>query len=142
MRDILKNYFRESIPNPDEGDYRLSPAEDYPFVEEPSDDFFCPVTLVLLLQPHLTSCCGNHLSEESVTRIQREGGSCPLCKSLDWSTMLDRHFQRQVKLLRVFCQYKDRGCLWQGELTAFHHHVQNCPMKDSPPTAVLLKRPQ
>ena len=39
--------------------------EDYPFVEQPSDDFFCPVTFSLLLQPHLTSCCGKHLSQEA-----------------------------------------------------------------------------
>ena len=70
--------------------------EDYRFVEEPSDDFFCPVTMGLLLHPHLTSCCGNHISEEAASRIQREGGACPLCKEGDWSTVLNKCFQRQV----------------------------------------------
>ena len=32
--------------------------EDYPLVEPPSDDFFCPVLKCLLLHPYLTSCCG------------------------------------------------------------------------------------
>jgi hypothetical protein len=88
--------------------------EDYPFVEQPSDDFFCPVTTGVLLQPHLTSCCGNHISEEAASRIQREGGACPLCKKKDWSTMFSKHFQRQVNSLRVFCRHEDRGCGWQG----------------------------
>ena len=115
--------------------------EDYPFVEEPSDDFFCPVTTGVLLQPHLTSCCGNHISEEAARRIQRGGGACPLCKKKDWSTMLNKRFQRQVNSLRVFCRHEDRGCGWQGELAAFHHHVNFCPMRDGPRMTELAKLP-
>ena len=54
---------------------------DYDFVElteRPSQDFFCPVSLELLLEPQLTSCCGHHLSLEVVTRLQREGKACPM----------------------------------------------------------------
>ena len=75
--------------------------EDYLFVEQPSKDFFCPVTFSLLLQPHLTSCCGNHISQEAASRIQREGGPCPLCNTHSWSTFFSKHFQRQVKSLCV-----------------------------------------
>ena len=103
-----------------------SSEEDYLFVEEPSDDFFCPVTTGVLLHPHLTSCCGNHISEEAASRIQTERRTCPLCKKKDWSTMFSKHFQRQVNSLRVFCCHEDRGCGWQGELAAFHHHVESC----------------
>jgi hypothetical protein len=115
--------------------------EDYPFIEQPSDDFFCPVTFELLLQPHLTSCCGKHLSAEAATRIQGEGGACPLCKTPHWSTMLSKHFQRQVKILRVLCLYEDRGCDWQGELSLFDSHTQSCPMRDAPLTTENLKMP-
>ncbi|CAI8032727.1 hypothetical protein GBAR_LOCUS18479 [Geodia barretti] len=108
---------------------RLSPEEDYPFVEKPSEDFFCPVTLGLLLQPHLMSCCGKYLSEESATRIQGEGGPCPLCKAPDWSTLLDKHVRRQVKELHVFCRHKEKGCWWKGELSDFTQHVQSCQFR-------------
>ena len=120
---------------------RPSPEEDYLFVEEPSDDFFCPVTMGLLLQPHLTSCCGKHLSQEAAARIQGERGACPLCKEQSWSTVLNKHFQRQVNSLHVFCCHEDRGCGWQGELAAFHHHVESCPMRDSPLMTELVKLP-
>jgi hypothetical protein len=110
--------------------------EDYLFAEKPSDDYYCPVTMGLLLQPHLTSCCGNHFSQEVVTRIQREKGACPLCKKPSWSTVLNKHFQRQVNSLRLFC-HEDRGCRWQGELAAFHRHVKSCPMKDGPLLGVV-----
>ena len=116
--------YHPSRPKTEES--RLSPDEDYPFVEKPSEDFFCPVTLGLLLQPHLTSCCGKHLSEESATRIQGEGGRCPLCKAPDWSTVLNKHLSRQVKELHVFCRHKEKGCWWKGELSDFTQHVQSC----------------
>ena len=41
-----------------------SMEKDFIFVERPSEDFFCPVSLELLLEPQLTSCCGHHLSQE------------------------------------------------------------------------------
>ena len=113
-------------------DKQLLVEEDYPFVEQPSEDFFCPVTLGLLLQPHLTSCCGKHLSQEAATRIQREGKPCPRCKRPYWRTMKNKDFRRQVNELRVFCHNEDRGCGWQGELSDLERHVQDCPMGDQP----------
>ena len=98
-------------------------AEEYLFVDTPSKDFFGPVTLGLMLQPHLTSCCGNHLSEESVIRLQREEKPCPMCKSVDWSTVLDKYFMREVKSLPVFCGY----CDWKGELSFLLNNEHVCP---------------
>ena len=118
-----------------------SSEEDYLFVEQPSKDLFCPVMFGLLLQPHLTSCCGNHISQEAASRIQREGGACPLCNTNPWSTLFSKHFQRQVKSVHVFCRHDDRGCGWQGELANFDSHVQTCPMKDAPPITELMKLP-
>ena len=103
--------------------------EEYPFIKRPSEDFFCPVTMGLLVHPHLTSCCGKHLSEESASRIQREKGPCPLCKSTDWSSMLNKHFRREVKELKVYCRHKEKGCQWKGALSDFESHIQSCPFR-------------
>ena len=108
-----------------------STEQEYHFVEEPSKDFFCPVTFGLLLQPHLTTCCGKHLSQEAATRIQGEGKACPLCKE-PFSTVLNKHFLRQVNELHVFCRHKDRGCEWQGELSDLERHVKSCSLKTAP----------
>ena len=115
--------------------------EDYLFVEQPSKDYFCPVIFGLLLQPHLTSCCGSHISQEAASRIQREGGACPLCSTHPLTTLLNKHFQRQVKLVPVFCHHDDRGCGWQGELANFDSHVQFCPMRDAPLMTERMKLP-
>ena len=106
--------------------------KDYSFIEPPSGDFFCPVTYDLLLQPHLTLCCGKHLSQEATTKIQREGRPCPLCNEPQWSTLRNKCLQRQVRELRVFCRHEDRGCGWQGKLFDLEYHVQSCPKKDVP----------
>ena len=98
--------------------------DDYPFVEEPSEDFFCPVTMGLLLQPHLTSCCGQHISQEAVKRLKKEGQGCPMCKSDKWPTILSKHFLRQVIELRVFC--RETECDWQGELSELESHSESC----------------
>ena len=122
--------------------YQPTPAEeDFPFVERPSEDLFCPVTYGLLLQPHLTACCGKHLSQEAAARIQREGGACPLCNEPHFTTVLNKHFLRQVNELRVFCHHEDSGCGWQGELSDLERHVQSCPMKTASLMTDLLKLP-
>jgi hypothetical protein len=107
--------------------------DEYRFVEQPSADFFCPVTMGLLLQPHLTSCCGKHISQEAAAKIRREKLPCPLCKKAHWNTMLNKRFRREVNALHVCCRHEDRGCGWQGEMTTFHTHVKSCPMRCDAP---------
>ena len=46
--------------------------------------------------------------------------------------MLDKNVRRYVNELRVFCNHKDRGCKWEGDLSDLEHHVQSCPMKTAP----------
>ena len=110
----------------------LESEGEYLFVEQLSYDFICPVTKGVLLHPHLTSCCGNHLSEEAATRIQTEGKACPMCKEDNWTTVLNKHYQRQVQSLKVFCYHKNRGCKWEGEIVAFCCHIDSCPMQNAP----------
>ena len=127
--------FRKSSDQPQ------PPERDFSFVERPSEDFFCPVTYGLVLQPHLTACCGKHLSQDAATRIQGGGGACPLCNEPHLNTMLDKRFRRQVNELRMFCCHEDRGCRWQGELSDLERHVQSCLMKTAPLMTDILKLP-
>ena len=98
---------------------------------QPAKDFFCPVTYGLLVEPHLTECCGKHLSWEAAARIKGEGGACPLCKAPRLTTLLNKHFLRQVKELRVFCHHEDKGCEWQGELSDLERHLRTCPKRST-----------
>ena len=100
----------------------LSATEgEYDFVEKPSEDFCCPVTFDLLREPFLTACCGNHLSQEAVTRLQ--GQPCPVCKESNLSTMPDKYFKRRVNEFKIRCPNKSLGCEWVGELGSLDRHL-------------------
>ena len=100
-----------------------SSAEEFDFVEEPSRDFFCPVTLDLLREPQQTLCCGNHISPEAVATLQKSGKPCPLCKEADLKTLPDKFFKRKVNELKVRCPNKSAGCPWVGELVGRERHL-------------------
>ena len=95
--------------------------DEYDFVEKPSEDFYCPVTLDLLQEPFLTACFGNHLSQEAVTRLQ--GQPCPVCKERNLSTFPDKYFKRRINEFKVCCPNKRLGCEWVGELGSLDKHL-------------------
>lgn len=101
------------------------PKPTYDFVEKPPQDFFCPVTLKLLTEPHQTTCCGNHLSQEAVSRLQRDGKPCPICNESQLSTVVDKYMNRRVNGLKVRCP----GCKWEGEVCSYKGHVESCPKR-------------
>ena len=95
------------------------------FVEKLSEDYLCPVTFELLLDPVQTNfCCGNHLSRAAAEQLQVEGKPCPLCKETPLKTTDDRFFKRKVKQLKVRCSYKSAGCEWVGELGQLDNHLK------------------
>ena len=93
---------------------------DYDFVEEPLEEFYCPVTFELLLEPHQTLCCGNHLSQEAAKRLK--GKPCPMCNKRKFGTVPDKFFQRKVNAVKVLCAHKSLGCEWVGELGNLDGH--------------------
>ena len=99
---------------------------EFDFVERPSQDFFCPVSLELLLEPQLTSCCGHHLSLDVANRLQRERKPCPMCNADGWGAFLDKYHLRRVQQVRVRCCHKDRGCMWEGEAKELEAHAVSC----------------
>ena len=102
---------------------------DYDFMEQPSQDFFCPVTLELLMEPQQTSCCGLHLSSEASTRLKREGKACPMCNEQQWTAALDKYHRRRVREIRVCCPYKGSGCDWKREVGDLERHAASCPKR-------------
>ena len=95
-------------------------------MERPSQDFFCPVSLELLLEPQLISCCGHHLSLDVTKRLQRERKPCPMCNAQGWSTVLDKYHLRKVNQVHVRCWHKGRGCRWEGEVRSLKGHADSC----------------
>ena len=111
------------------GDGESCEEADFDFIERPSEDFFCPVTFELLLDPHQTACCGNHLSEKAVRRLQRDGKPCPMCKEPQLDTVRDKFHRRRVSGVRIFCLNKASGCEWIGEVGGGKQHSLSCPKR-------------
>ena len=87
---------------------------EYDFVEQPPEEYFCPVSFAVLLEPYQTQCCGNHLSQEAYQRLR--GQPCPLCKEENFTAMKDKFHRRKVLSLKVKCPYKAEGCEWEETL--------------------------
>ena len=93
----------------------------YDFVEQPPQEFICPVSLDVLVDPYLTACCGNHLSQETYQRLQ--GKPCPVCREENLTAVLDKSVKRKVLSLAVRCPQKEEGCKWTGELRDLELHL-------------------
>ena len=101
----------------------MAQALEYDLVEKSSEDFYCPITMEILTEPHQTMCCGNHLSPEAADRLKREGKPCPMCKEPNLTTVFDKYFKRMVYQLKVRCPKKALGCDWVGELADLEKHL-------------------
>ena len=94
---------------------------EYDFVEQPPEEFFCPVSFAVLLEPYQTQCCGNHLSQEAYQRLQ--GQPCPVCREENLTAVRDKFHKRKALSLKVRCPHKAEGCEWEGELGSLEQHL-------------------
>ena len=85
------------------------------------EEYFCPVSLAVLLEPYQTRCCGNHLSQEAYQRLQ--GQACPVCREENLTAVDDKYLKRKVLSLKVRCPRKAEGCEWEGELGSLEQHL-------------------
>ena len=96
------------------------------FVDSIPDSLSCPVCLLPFRDPHLVSCCGAKFCEPCISLVKDAGKPCPLCKQ-DFTSLLDRSYQRKVLELKVRCSKKSDGCQWVGELRhAVSHESEEC----------------
>ncbi len=103
--------------------------QDYDFVEQPDQDYFCPVSLELLTLPCQTICCGHHISQQAADRLIKEGQHCPMCKEQQFNIQNDKYFTRKVRQLNVYCSHKKSECEWTGELGDLNQHTTSCPKR-------------
>ena len=104
-------------------DDSFSGGYDFDFIEEPPEELNCSVCLLVLRDPHLTSCCGNHFCQSCIEKLKQSTCPCPLCKETSFSTFLDKSFQRKVNELKVHCPQSEVGCTWIGTLGGAKSHL-------------------
>ena len=106
---------------------------DYQFVDPPLDMFLCKICHLPSKDPRLSVCCGHTFCNSCLDALKQtirrlsfsEDVVCPMCRSEDFSTVVNKQNERAIKSLRVFCTNKDKGCEWQGELHSLTRHFEN-----------------
>ena len=96
------------------------------FTEKPPDSLVCPVCLLPCREPDLISCCGKKACHSCISRVQQDDQPCPLCRTPQFITLLDREVERQILSLKVYCNNKEDGCTWIGELRQLEGHLNTC----------------
>lgn len=114
----------------------------YSFVSstEPCDDYICPITGKVMLDPCKTGCCGKHLSRAKAEKLTNGNRSCPMCNAPSpaqsaagrlkiFTASPDSEFQEKILQLQVRCFYSEDGCGWEGPLQDFQSHTFSCNMQ-------------
>ena len=105
---------------------QLQNGYDCIFVDELPDHLpaECPICLCVFDNPQLVDCiCGSHFCQSCINPIKAEKKPCPLCKGSFATSILDRHLQRTINSLQVYCSLKEAGCEWVGELKDLSQHL-------------------
>ena len=98
------------------------------FVVEPSEDFLCPICAKVLVEPHVTECCGQHFCKECLTKWFKEQGSviCPHCRSINFTHIRYLPIRRKINDLQVFCSNKKDGCTSVTTVSQLESHLSEC----------------
>ena len=101
----------------------VSGGYSYDFLDAPPSELECPVCLLVMREPHLTSCCGNHFCFTCINEVRENGKPCPLCKMDVTHTLLNRKERNRTRDLKVYCELRSSGCEWTGPLANIEAHL-------------------
>ena len=102
--------------------------EEYNFVVEPTDDFMCMICSKVLIEPHVTDCCGQHFCQSCLDEWFRKQGKkiCPHCRSERFSHILYLPLKRKIQALKVYCPNQKYGCGSTISINEVKGHVEKC----------------
>ena len=83
----------------------------------------CPICLLILKQPCLTSCCGCKVCQTCIDGVRKRFLPCPNCNKGYFTIMREQGLERTLKELEVVCSYKEYGCNWTGRLGHLETHL-------------------
>ena len=100
----------------------------YQFVDKPLDLLICKICQLVSQDPYETTCCHNTFCKVCIDMASNHGyTSCPLCRQQPVQFAECVQLRRQIMSLHVFCDHKEKGCEWVGEVDAIERHKKHCP---------------
>lgn len=98
-------------------------------VENLSADLYeCGICHHVLRDAQQTTCCGHSVCRQCIDKALRTtliDKKCPFCAEQAFDVVPDKRTQRQVLNLLVYCQNKQPGCTWKGELRSREKHLSD-----------------
>lgn len=102
----------------------------YHFVTTPPDWLMCKLCHYPSREPNLTECCTNIFCKSCTEDVQRDSDTCPLCHSKGFVTNCHKQCEEVIRILRVICTNKDKGCPWEGTVSDITSHLDCCSFEE------------
>ena len=99
---------------------------DYQFLDPgPSDDQKCPICHLVARNAYQINCCGKILCEGCLLKCCETSPVCPMCRThIGNKFFKDTRSDREIKSLKVYCDNKEAGCDWTGEVRKIEKHLE------------------
>ena len=104
-------------------------SNDYDFIKAPEEYTECVCQLcnqVMVSEPHVTECCGQHYCHECLEQWANKDRQCPSCHSENFKHKQDQSFKRHINKLQVYCSNKVNGCQVATSLDQLETHLHKC----------------
>ena len=105
----------------------MSSTKELNFVIDPSEDLLCPICAKVLVDPHVTDCCGQHFCGQCLTKWFQGGKICPHCRSTNFSHIRYLPLKRKINDLQVYCSNWKYGCTTITSVNGLDDHLSECP---------------
>ncbi len=105
------------------------------FIDSVSEDFYCKKCTLVARRLIFTSCCEETFCYTCIVDSKNQDKPCPVCGEEEFSMVEFKKYQNRVKQLQVYCNMKERGCVWSGTLDQLDLHLDpdldNCQYVDT-----------
>ena len=96
---------------------------------KPPDQYICLICTLTAKEAYQVTCCGKIYCKGCLDKLSRSHKSfkCLNCQnSLTNNYFKDVKTNSEIEQLEVYCNNKNSGCMWKGQLVAIGTHLQIC----------------
>ena len=106
-----------------------SSGYDFNFVDSTPDRLVCKICQLPCRETQKSVCCGHVFCKRDLEKMKATTAvsyACPICRIEPFKTYPDRAVDREIKGLKIYCQNKEVGCGWSGEMDQVDAHLNKC----------------
>ncbi len=93
------------------------------FIDSVPEDFYCRKCTLVARRLVYTSCCEETFCYTCIVDSKNQDKPCSVCGEEEFAMVEFKKYQNKVKQLQVYCNMKERGCVWSGTLDQLDSHL-------------------